>query len=629
MSGNSLVLPIVLWGCSAPTHCIFSLPVMDDLITGCHNGQICIWDMSPDLEDRVVAVSVTGILKVWIITQDVSRMQSKPIYCGGCQSISFCNCNTSRREPFHKLLVQGDSAGRLTLWSIHPRHLLQLSSTISLQEAFDKLVPLSAGIIDQLSVTPGSEEPIKVTASVYIPSQGRLVCGREDGIIILVPATQTAIVQLLQGEHMLRGGWSPHRTLRGHRNKVTCLLYPHQVSPRYDQRSLVSGGVDFSVIVWDVFTGEMKHIFSHAQLFSSLPPSGSLDRCVMGITPVEILNACEEVVPAAVDSLNRPAVNLKQAMTRRSLATLKNMATLKLQTLATNLLAADTGKLQKYSNNSLLVQAMKTNLTDPDMHVLFFDVESVIIQLLTEEAQRPNPTLVSPEALQKAQGAADKVFQQVKESMKETIKDIEARETGQRRKEKSKSLSLLEYNLTMDTAKLFMSCLHAWGLNGPLDEVCLSRLGMLRLHCPLSFGLISNGGQMFLMLPTFQGRKLSLSEMVGKGTYGVSRDMTTQHLLSVISLANTLMGMTNATFVGEHMKKAPVRYTPKKTAGQIKQVWSQLAAMHCVILPDLLGLDKFRPPLLEMLAGPLSIGNTLHCQDCCLEVIHCTVRTAV
>uniref|UniRef100_A0A8C7LJ38 WD repeat domain 7 n=1 Tax=Oncorhynchus mykiss TaxID=8022 RepID=A0A8C7LJ38_ONCMY len=931
MSGNSLVLPIVLWGRTAPTHCISSLLVMDDLatiITGCHDGQICIWDMTSDLEvnpramlfghtasitclskaspcsdkqyivsasesgemclwdvndgrcieftklacahtgiqfyqftigtqregrllcnghypeilvvdatslevlyslvskispdwissmsiihshrtqeDTVVAVSVTGILKVWIITQDVNRMQdldpvfeeeSKPIYCGGCQSISFCTftqlsllvvcskywrvfdagdysllCSVpsendqswtggdfiaadkiiiwtedgcsyiyklpasclpasehfrtdvgktaegsipplvysiadrtdkqllicppvtrffyGRREPFHKLLVQGDSAGRLTLWK------LQVSSTISLQEAFDKLAPLSAGIIDQLSVTPGSEEPIKVTASVYIPSQGRLVCGREDGSIILVPATQTAIVQLLQGEHMLRRGWPPHRTLRGHRNKVTCLLYPHQVSPRYDQRSLVSGGVDFSVIVWDIFTGEMKHVFcvhggeitqilvppencsvkrylnvpilSLPLCLLSLSPlalsppslslSGALDRCVMGITAVEILNACDEVVPAAVDALSHPAVNLKQAMTRRSLAALKNMATHKLQTLATNLLAADNadkGNLQKYSNNSLVVQAMKTNLTDPDMHVLFFDVESVIIQLLTEEAQRPNPTLVSPETLQKAQGAADKggsflankIFKQVKETMKETIKehlldeDEEEEEEMRRREEKSKSLSLLEYNLTMDTAKLFMSCLHAWGLNGPLDEVCLSRLGMLKPHCPISFGLISRGGHMSLMLPTFKesllrqmalstGRKLSLSEMVGKGTYGVSRAVTTQHLLSVISLANTLMGMTNATFVGEHMKKAPVRpprpgtpETPKKTAappqvsspavqGQIKQGWSQLAAMHCVMLPDLLGLDKFRPPLLEMLAR--------RWQDRCLEVI--------
>ena len=55
------------------------------------------------------------------------------------------------------------------------------------------------------------------------------------------------------------------------------------------------------------------------------------------------------------------------------------------------------------------------------------------------------------------------------------------------------------------------------------------------------------------------GLKLTLTDIVGKGTYGVSRAVTTQHLLSVISLANTLMGMTNATFVGEHMKKAPVR----------------------------------------------------------------------
>nr|XP_034957777.1 WD repeat-containing protein 7-like isoform X2 [Zootoca vivipara] len=69
--------------------------------------------------------------------------------------------------------------------------------------------------------------------------------------------------------------------------------------------------------------------------------TGALDRCVMGITAVEILNACDEAVPAAVDSLSHPAVNLKQAMTRRSLAALKNMAHQKLQTLATNLLASD------------------------------------------------------------------------------------------------------------------------------------------------------------------------------------------------------------------------------------------------------------------------------------------------
>lgn len=990
MAGNSLVLPIVLWGRKAPTHCISAVLLTDDgatIVTGCHDGQICLWDLSVELEvnprallfghtasitclskacassdkqyivsasesgemclwdvsdgrcieftklacthtgiqfyqfsvgtqregrllchghypeilvvdatslevlyslvskispdwissmsiirshrtqeDTVVALSVTGILKVWIVTSEISGMQdtepifeeeSKPIYCQNCQSISFC-AFTQRsllvvcsrywrvfdagdysllcsgpsengqtwtggdfvsadkviiwtengqsyiyklpasslpasdsfrsdvgkavenlippvqdslldrtdkellicppvtrffygcREYFHKLLIQGDSSGRLNIWNVSDtpdkqegEGGLEVTTSVSLQEAFDKLNPCPAGIIDQLSVIPSNNEPLKVTASVYIPAHGRLVCGREDGSIIIVPATQTAIVQLLQGEHMLRRGWPPHRTLRGHRNKVTCLLYPHQVSARYDQRYLISGGVDFSVIIWDIFSGEMKHIFCvHGGEITQLlvPPencsarvqhcvcsvasdhsvgllslrekkcimlasrhlfpiqvikwrpsddylvvgcsdgsvyvwqmdTGALDRCVMGITAVEILNACDEAVPAVVDSLSHPAVNLKQAMTRRSLAALKNMAHHKLQTLATNLLASeasDKGNLPKYSHNSLMVQAIKTNLTDPDIHVLFFDVEALIIQLLTEEASRPNTALISPENLQKASGRSDKggsfltgkraavLFQQVKETIKENIKehllddDEEDEETMRQRREdsdpeyrasKSKPLTLLEYNLTMDTAKLFMSCLHAWGLNEVLDEVCLDRLGMLKPHCPVSFGLLSRGGHMSLMLPGYNrvasklsqgkaevGRKLPATEGVGKGTYGVSRAVTTQHLLSVISLANTLMSMTNATFIGDHMKKGPTR-PPRPTTpdlskargspptsrnimpGQIKQGWSQLAAMHCVMLPDLLGLDKFRPPLLEMLAR--------RWQDRCLEV---------
>ncbi|XDA88707.1 hypothetical protein R6Z07F_018350 [Ovis aries] len=1020
MAGNSLVLPIVLWGRRAPTHCISAVLLTDDgatVATGCHDGQICLWDLSVDLdvnprallfghtasitclskacassdkqyivsasesgemclwdvndgrcieftklacthtgiqfyqfsvgsqregrllchghypeilvvdatslevlyslvskispdwissmsiirshrtqEDTVVALSVTGILKVWIVTSEISDLQdtepifeeeSKPIYCQNCQSISFCaftqrsllvvcskywrvfdagdysllcsgpsengqtwtggdfvsadkviiwtengqsyiyklpaSClpasdsfrsdvgkavenlippvqhslldRTDKellicppvtrffygcKEYFHKLLIQGDSSGRLNIWNISDTpdkpEGLEMTTSISLQEAFDKLSPCPAGIIDQLSVIPNSNEPLKVTASVYIPAHGRLVCGREDGSIVIVPATQTAIVQLLQGEHMLRRGWPPHRTLRGHRNKVTCLLYAHQVSARYDQRYLISGGVDFSVIIWDIFSGEMKHIFCvHGGEITQLlvPPencsarvqhcicsvasdhsvgllslrekkcimlasrhlfpiqvikwrpsddylvvgcsdgsvyvwqmdTGALDRCVMGITAVEILNACDEAAPAAVDSLSHPAINLKQAMTRRSLAALKNMAHHKLQTLATNLLASeasDKGNLPKYSHNSLMVQAIKTNLTDPDIHVLFFDVEALIIQLLTEEASRPNTTLISPENLQKASGSSDKggsfltgkraavLFQQVKETIKENIKehllddeDEDEEAVRQRREDsdpeyrasKSKPLTLLEYNLTMDTAKLFMSCLHAWGLNEVLDEVCLDRLGMLKPHCTVSFGLLSRGGHMSLMLPGYNqaacklsrgkaevGRKLAATEGVGKGTYGLSRAVTTQHLLSVISLANTLMSMTNATFIGDHMKKGPTRPPRPSTPdlskargspatsslivqGQIKQVaapvvsarseadqsgsdpastpalhscflvnegWSQLAAMHCVMLPDLLGLDKFRPPLLEMLAR--------RWQDRCLEV---------
>lgn len=62
------------------------------------------------------------------------------------------------------------------------------------------------------------------------------------------------------------------------------MLYPYQISPRYDQRSLVSGGVDFSVIVWDIFTGEMKHIFCvHGGEITQLivPP----ENCSVSLSP--------------------------------------------------------------------------------------------------------------------------------------------------------------------------------------------------------------------------------------------------------------------------------------------------------------------------------------------------------
>lgn len=81
-----------------------------------------------------------------------------------------------------------------------------MTTTMTLQEAFSKLAPRPAGIIDQLSFMPHSDDPLKVTASVYIPAHGRLVCGREDGSIVIVPATQTAVVQLLQDEHVRRRG---------------------------------------------------------------------------------------------------------------------------------------------------------------------------------------------------------------------------------------------------------------------------------------------------------------------------------------------------------------------------------------------------------------------------------------
>ncbi|PIK62144.1 putative WD repeat-containing protein 7 isoform X3 [Apostichopus japonicus] len=113
----------------------------------------------------------------------------------------------------------------------------------------------------------------------------------------------------------------------------------------------------------------------------------------------------------------------------------------------------------------------------------------------------------------------------------------------------------------------------------------------------------------------------------------LSRAVTTQHLLSVISVGNTLMGMNNASFVmlSHSRRPKPKRsrvkgledevdggdddlsdLTPEQAS--IKQGWSLLAALHCVLLPDMLGSVSYKPPYLEMLAR--------RWQDRCLERVN-------
>lgn len=49
--GTSLVVPIVLWGKTPLTHCISCVYLSPDqrtLVTGCYDGQICLWAVSPE-----------------------------------------------------------------------------------------------------------------------------------------------------------------------------------------------------------------------------------------------------------------------------------------------------------------------------------------------------------------------------------------------------------------------------------------------------------------------------------------------------------------------------------------------------------------------------------------------------
>ncbi|XP_006822881.1 WD repeat-containing protein 7-like, partial [Saccoglossus kowalevskii] len=727
-----------------------------------------------------------------------------PLACSPTMSFFY-----GRRGPYLKLLLRGDSNGRVTVWKMpevsekelgflkqeqfdtYPVMLPTVSTSLS--DLWNSLEVKPPGIIDQLSVKSNQhpDEILAVTASIYLPMQGRLVCGREDGSIVIVPATQTAIVQLLQGRHTARRGWPPHRILRGHRGKVNCLMYPFQESSRYEPQYLVSGGVDFSVCLWDLFTGSLIHTFSvhggeitqilvppdmcnsrvqtcvcsvasdHSVALLSLRDrkcamlagrhlfpvrnikwrpaddflivgtnddtvyvwqmeTGHLDRIVHGSTAIEILNACDETLKADEVMLS-PAQSIAQSLKRRSLTPLKNAAHRSIIAAANQALGiqTSTGDTPKVAQNSLMIQPIRTNTKDYDSHVLFFDTEALIVQLLTDDNLIPG--IITPQStanLTDSQKAAEKHTSSPKLAQKvagfikkeiEKLRDDSSDESGseaasatpelkrksvmtnkedpKNQQRKSKNLTLLESNLTLDISQLFMSSLHAWGLDRSLDEICLTKLGLLKPHSPVCFGLFSRGGHMSLMLPGWhkfvkpeepppkgkpvdpmQEMKLSAREALEQkrsakdsleqkmspkkpgigekssrashlGHWELSRAVTTQHLLSVISVANTLMSMNNASFLLHSVvAKKKVRHrsyshgiaitttadsdsddssdgeladmTPQQA--QIKQGWSLLAALHCVLLPDLLGSEYYKPPQLEMLAR--------RWQDRCLEV---------
>ncbi|XP_072326775.1 WD repeat-containing protein 72-like isoform X2 [Scyliorhinus torazame] len=174
-----------------------------------------------------------------------------------------------RKEPFHKILFCGEVSGTISMWHIpdvpvakrdgSPQEI-QIAATLSLQGTFEQNKTMTAEITDQLGVLPNGIQAGLITASVYIPNIDNLVCGCENGRIIITLGLHAARTQLLM-EHSLLKAWLPHRILVGHSAKVTCLLHPFNKSATFDTSWLVSGDESSNVIWWNMFKGEVLHKF--------------------------------------------------------------------------------------------------------------------------------------------------------------------------------------------------------------------------------------------------------------------------------------------------------------------------------------------------------------------------------
>ncbi|XP_052868793.1 WD repeat-containing protein 7 [Anopheles cruzii] len=705
----------------------------------------------------------------------LSQMGEKPLSCPPTMKLVTSN----RGGKTQKYLLRGDSEGYVNIWDVpditleqikqiqnQKQHPATLEATIctSLLEAWNKMNPLPAGILDQLY--RNSEPLVKLTASIYLPQQSRLVVGREDGSIIIVPATQTVMLHLLHGNHQQYSDWPPHQILNGHSGRVNCLLCPSLANSRYDKSHLVSGGVDFAVCLWDLYSGALIHRFCvHAGEITQLlvpPPTcsprilkcicsvasdhsvtllslqerkcvtlasrhlfpvvsikwrplddflivgcsdgtvyvwqmetGHLDRVLHGILAEEVLNACDENSGDTGSSagstsemgLANPAVHFFRGLRHRNINAIRHATQRGIHQLqqlhAHNNQHGDF--LMKNRSSPLIIQGLRTNPKDAESHILFFDIEGLIFELHAEEYAAMSPNTLEAEGLlipagtdshssdagkkisdffgrvKNKAGDMEKILKEkdkhgILAKMKEGAENVQTKvqaklesvvknvgETGKDTADITKKIvPRMEATHVMEVAQLLLSLIHSWGLDPHLDKVCETQLGLLRPMIPVSFGVLSKGGYMSLLLPTWQNNVVTSSTaeelksasmtaeqfrqegltklFTARLHWELSTTLTSNHLLAMVAMSNTLMSMNMATFVPEqerarklHRQSTRATWTNEEEQeeaftqqqAQIKQGWSLLSTHHCFLLPekiDALDTNNFKRPQVEMMA---------------------------
>ncbi|RUS13195.1 hypothetical protein BC937DRAFT_95690, partial [Endogone sp. FLAS-F59071] len=127
-----------------------------------------------------------------------------------------------------------------------------------------------------------SSPPRTQTVSTVV-HDAHLAVGYDTGEIVLTPVS----VALIEDEYGVEAAAESHKTLIGHRGKVTCLFAPD--SHTFGKKYLMSGGEDCVVRMWGLNDGKPLAAFAtHAQPVTSFlePPSDvgtRLRGCVVSV----------------------------------------------------------------------------------------------------------------------------------------------------------------------------------------------------------------------------------------------------------------------------------------------------------------------------------------------------------
>ncbi|XP_062440016.1 WD repeat-containing protein 72 [Rhea pennata] len=340
---------------------------------------------------------------------------------------------------------------------------------------------------------------------------------------------------------------------------------------------LIVGCEDDSVYIWEIETG-------------------TLERHETGETAKAILTSSEDSEYLVTDAL----LPISQDSKRNKDTAYKPSSSYKHGMVSCNLTHTEktSDKLTdaRHVQQTFTVLPVKTKWNNVNFHVLLFDPGRLVEILLLSQLNglKSSNSFHDYDTLQRAKSTTEKRSLTLKRNKTASsvcpvdgqVNTICANQVhrdnavrpleengGVKRQKKMKSsrknrmqpLGNIDVNIT-DTAKLLLSCLLPWGVDKEIDNLCVSYLKILRLQCPVSFGLVSNEKHISLMLPgwsstdcgvleentvinLFSKRVLDLSNKYLSATEGQtgkkdgSQGSETLFLLSRIALINKIINM--------------------------------------------------------------------------------------
>ncbi|XP_027631412.1 WD repeat-containing protein 72 [Tupaia chinensis] len=509
------------------------VPSLDKLICGCEDGTIFI--------TQALNAAKAGLLEGGSLLKDFPPHKVLQGHHQSVTSLLYPHGLSSKVDQ--SWMVSGDRESCVILWNIFTEEILH--------KFF-----LEAG---------------PVTSLLMSPENNRL---RGDQVVCCVCSDHSVTLLHLEAKRCL---------LRARKH-----LFPVRMIKWHPvENFLIVGCADDSVYIWEIETGTLER-----------HETGERARIILNCCDDSQLPKPDSVVPVASETHKHKSLEQKSSSSYQ----LGPVPCPGLQ-MESSCKVADS----KFFPRPFSVLPMKTNWSNIGFHVLLFDLENLVDLLLPTPIHDADPSnsFYGSEILRRAKSTVEKKTLTLKRNKTacgplsaeaqanpfsesptqgdNTDKFLEEND-GMKRQKKMKSSKKMHTNLsrrvdadlTIDTAKLFLSCLLPWGVDKELDNLCIKHLNILKLQGPVSLGLASNEDHFSLMLPgwdlcntdmkkdyskvnLFSRKVLDLSnKYIAKLSNQVGIPRQLENNCDSLQVSNTIVYLLNRLFIVSKLVNMPL-----------------------------------------------------------------------